>query len=142
MPGINDSKFVLVVGATAGIGKALALAIINLPSNPTVIIAGRRQDRLNDIISEHGKSGRLEGIRMDVDTDRASLKKTVEDVLAKYPKVRNARHMYNVHREVNIDGDSWTRLYSQLGFSASSNLRALRASTSIVSVAGDNAPRS
>lgn len=88
MPGINDSKCVLVVGATSGIGKSLALAILALASRPTVIIAGRRQDRLDDIISAHGNAGRLEGIQMDVDTDRAALKKIVEDVLAKHPKVR------------------------------------------------------
>ncbi|KAF7971827.1 hypothetical protein HWV62_19833 [Athelia sp. TMB] len=87
MPGIDDSKCVLVVGSTAGIGKSLALAVLALPSNPTVIISGRRQERLDDIISEHGKSGRLAGIRMDIDSDRASLKKTVSDVLAKYPKL-------------------------------------------------------
>ncbi|KZP32372.1 NAD(P)-binding protein [Athelia psychrophila] len=87
MPGINDSKCVLVVGATSGIGKSLALAILALASRPTVIIAGRRQDRLDDIISAHGNAGRLEGIQMDVDTDRAALKKIVEDVLAKHPKL-------------------------------------------------------
>lgn len=104
---ITDSKVVLVVGATSGIGKSLALAILALPSNPTVIISGRRQERLDDIISEYGKSGRLEGVKMDVDADRASLKKTVEVVLEKYPKVRGARYRRWYHgwalTEVQLD---------------------------------------
>jgi len=102
MPGINDSKCVLVVGATSGIGKSLALAILALPSNPTVIIAGRRQDRLNVIISEHGKTGRLGGIQMDVDADRAALKKIVEDVLAKYPKLDTIIFSAGIQRKLDF----------------------------------------
>ena len=46
MPGIDESKWVLVTGVTAGIGGALARAIANLPSRPRVIAAVRFGDRL------------------------------------------------------------------------------------------------
>jgi short-subunit dehydrogenase involved in D-alanine esterification of teichoic acids len=82
MPSIDDSKTVLVTGATAGIGRALALAIADLPSHPRVIGAGRRQDRLDEL----KKSG-LETIQVDLDTDKEGLKKFVDNILQKYPEV-------------------------------------------------------
>ena len=87
MANINDSQCVLVIGATAGIGRSLALSILSLPSKPTVVVSGRRQDRLDELTRDHKHDGRLEGIQMDINTDRATLKKTVEAVVTKYPKV-------------------------------------------------------
>lgn len=49
MPGIEDAKCVLIIGATSGIGRALALAIHDLPTQPTVIVAGRRMERLEEL---------------------------------------------------------------------------------------------
>ncbi|KZP08570.1 hypothetical protein FIBSPDRAFT_761197 [Athelia psychrophila] len=53
MASINSSKCVLVVGATSGIGQHLALAILALPSQPTVIIASRRRARLDKIVAQN-----------------------------------------------------------------------------------------
>lgn len=83
MATINDSKSVLVTGATAGIGRALALAIAELPSHPRVIATGRRKDRLEEL-----KKSNLETVEVDLDTDKAGLKKFVDEVLQKYPDVR------------------------------------------------------
>lgn len=80
---IDDSKHVLVTGATAGIGRALALAIADLPSHPRVIAAGRRKDRLDEL-----KKSNLETIEVDLDTDKAGLEKFVDETLQKYPEVR------------------------------------------------------
>lgn len=90
MPGINDSKIVLVIGATAGIGRALALAIHDLPTKPTVIVTGRRQERLDELIAKGKESGegRLHGIQFDVNGSRDQLQSFVSDVVAKYPQVR------------------------------------------------------
>jgi short-subunit dehydrogenase involved in D-alanine esterification of teichoic acids len=82
MPGIDLSKSVFITGATAGIGRALAYKIKALPSKPQVIVAGRRQDRLDEL----AKDG-FETYKMDVGSDRATLKKDVETLLARYPDV-------------------------------------------------------
>lgn len=86
MPSINDSKVVLVIGATAGIGKSLALAIHDLPTKPTVVIAGRREERLAQIIAERNES-RLHGLKVDVTASTDTLKAFVEDATKKFPEV-------------------------------------------------------
>ncbi|KAJ7093960.1 NAD-P-binding protein [Mycena belliarum] len=77
---IDNAKCVLVIGATSGIGRALALAIAELPSRPTVIAAGRRQDRLDEL-----KAKKLETVQIDVAADLTTLKKTVDSLVAQYP---------------------------------------------------------
>ncbi|EPQ60886.1 NAD P-binding protein [Gloeophyllum trabeum ATCC 11539] len=81
-PGIADSKCVLVIGATAGIGRALAASIHSLPSKPTVVVSGRRQQRLDELC----KTG-LETIQFDANTDAKSLKAFVDDLLERYPQL-------------------------------------------------------
>lgn len=65
------------------VGRALALALKTLPSNPTVIAAGRRKDRLEQLSKQH----KLETIQVDVNTDPTGLKKFVDETLSKYPEV-------------------------------------------------------
>lgn len=84
MPGIKDAKTILIIGATAGIGRSLAHAIHDLPTEPTVIIAGRRQNRIDEVTQ---KSGRFGGITVDLLAGREALKKFTEDVIAKWPEV-------------------------------------------------------
>lgn len=45
-------KHVLLIGATAGIGRAMADQFLNEGVKVTAV--GRRQDRLDDLISHHG----------------------------------------------------------------------------------------
>lgn len=82
MPGIDESKCILVTGATAGIGRALALSLAKLPSKPQVIAAGRRQDRLEEL-----KKAGLETIVLDLDVEASSLTKSMDLILEKYPGV-------------------------------------------------------
>ena len=82
MPTIDESKCILVIGATSGIGRALALRLATLPSKPRVIAAGRRKERLQEL----AKAG-LETIDIDVDTDNATLKKFAERIIQQYPDV-------------------------------------------------------
>lgn len=84
MTGIKDAKCVLVVGATAGIGRSLALAIHDLDSKPTVIVAGRRQERLDELAA---KSDRIKTARVDITVPYDQLKQFVDDLVAKYPDV-------------------------------------------------------
>ena len=84
MTGIKDAKCVLVIGATSGIGRALALAIHDLDSKPIVIVAGRRQERLNELAA---KSDRIKADRVDINTNHDKLKEFVDVVVTKYPDV-------------------------------------------------------
>lgn len=88
---IQDAKCVLVVGATAGIGRALALAIHGLPSEPVVIVAGRRQDRLDELTN---RSERIKGVRVDLTSGRETLRAFVEDTVSKYPDVSRMYSAY------------------------------------------------
>lgn len=81
-PSINNSRCILITGATSGIGRALALALATLPSKPKVIGLGRRKDRL-DGLREAG----LEAEEFDVNADRATTKNFVAEILVKYPEV-------------------------------------------------------
>ncbi|KAF5356112.1 hypothetical protein D9756_003934 [Leucocoprinus leucothites] len=97
MPGIDLSKCVLITGATAGIGRALAHKIKELPSKPQVIVAGRRQERLDELADEG-----FETYRMDVGSDRATLKKDVEILLARYPDLDTVILNAGIQREFDF----------------------------------------
>ena len=45
-------KKILVIGATSGIGKALAARFVKEGSK--VVVSGRRQERLDEFVREHG----------------------------------------------------------------------------------------
>ncbi|KAJ6562487.1 hypothetical protein B0H19DRAFT_944468 [Mycena capillaripes] len=77
---IDHAKCVLVIGATSCIGRALALAISQLPSRPTVIAAGRREDELAELEDKN-----LETLRIDVTADLQTLKTTLASLVIKYP---------------------------------------------------------
>jgi len=83
MPSIDDSKCILITGATSGIGRALALDIAKLPTHPKVIATGRRKDRLEEL-----SAAGLHAEYLDLSLDLNSLRKSVDDLLARYPDVR------------------------------------------------------
>ena len=66
-------KHVLVIGATSGIGAAIADRFVD--SGAKVIAVGRRQDRLDAFVQKHG-SEKASFVRFDV-TDRAGLENFV-----------------------------------------------------------------
>lgn len=62
-------KTVLVLGATSGIGLALAEKMIENGSH--VIAVGRRQEKLNEFVEKHGKD-KSSSIKFDI-TDLAGI---------------------------------------------------------------------
>ncbi|OJA09098.1 hypothetical protein AZE42_02570 [Rhizopogon vesiculosus] len=85
MPSITDSKCILVIGSTSGIGRALALAIMDLPSKPTVIVCGRRKEKLDELVASHGPTGRLKSVTLDVLAERDALKASIQRIVNTYP---------------------------------------------------------
>ena len=72
-------KHVLIVGATSGIGAAMANCLVQEGSK--VIAVGRRQDRLDAFVREHGK-GKASAVRFDI-SDRQNMDQFVsKSVLA------------------------------------------------------------
>ena len=88
MATIDESKYILITGATSGIGRALALDIANLPSQPVVIGTGRRKERLEEI----GKAG-IHPVELSITSDFEALKKEVDEIVKKYPDVG----VWNIH---------------------------------------------
>lgn len=110
MPGINDSKCVLVIGATSGIGRALALAICALPTKPTVIVAGRRKERLDELVvkGQGCCDGRIKALQVDISASRDTLKDFVESTLQGYPDVRHTAALseyclFNMRNIIQLD---------------------------------------
>ncbi|UOZ03095.1 SDR family oxidoreductase [Amycolatopsis sp. WQ 127309] len=81
-----------IPGATSGIGLALALALRERGN--TVIVGGRRTDRLEKIAAEHPGIGT---VRIDT-TDAASIQAAAKDVLARYPELNVLVTMAGVMR--------------------------------------------
>ncbi|KAI1793897.1 NAD(P)-binding protein [Ganoderma leucocontextum] len=106
MPGIKDAKCVLVIGATAGLGRSLAFAIHDLETKPTVIVAGRRQERLDELAA---KGERIKTTRVDINTHHDDLKLFVQDILSKYPELdaimlsSGIQHIFDFRKPETID---------------------------------------
>ncbi|WP_328649332.1 SDR family NAD(P)-dependent oxidoreductase [Amycolatopsis sp. NBC_00348] len=81
-----------IPGATSGIGLALALALRERGN--TVIVGGRRTDRLEKIAAEYPGIGT---VRIDT-TDAASIQAAAKDVLARYPELNVLVTMAGVMR--------------------------------------------
>ncbi|KAA1468641.1 NAD(P)-binding protein [Dentipellis sp. KUC8613] len=88
-PTIADAKCVLVIGATAGIGRELALKIHALPSHPTVIVAGRRQERLAELasLSEKDGRGKLITAQLDINAERDVLVQSIRSLIEEHPEL-------------------------------------------------------
>jgi NADP-dependent 3-hydroxy acid dehydrogenase YdfG len=64
MSEFNYSK-ILLIGATSGIGHALAEKILLSRPSAKLIVVGRRQERLDEFVQKWGEE-RVEGVAFDV----------------------------------------------------------------------------
>ncbi|KAK4239142.1 hypothetical protein C8A03DRAFT_32823 [Achaetomium macrosporum] len=74
-------KRVLLVGATSGIGAAMADKLV--VEGAKVIAVGRRQERLDAFVQKHGPE-KASAVRYDIN-DTAGLDAFVESIVSKYP---------------------------------------------------------
>jgi len=74
-------KKVLVVGATSGIGEALAEKFLSEGSK--VIVSGRRQENIDAFVKKHG-SDKASGTKFDV-TNLSGIKQWAESVHTEHP---------------------------------------------------------
>lgn len=72
---------VLVIGATSGIGWALAEKIVE--ARKKVVVVGRRQDKLDEFVQKHG-SDKVDSIVFDI-TKLDAIPGFVKDVTRKHP---------------------------------------------------------
>ncbi|PWY68126.1 hypothetical protein BO94DRAFT_431101, partial [Aspergillus sclerotioniger CBS 115572] len=56
-------KHILIIGATAGIGRALASRLIQ--SGAKVTVVGRRKYRLDDFVTDHG-TDKANAVQFDI----------------------------------------------------------------------------
>lgn len=78
----NYSK-VLLIGATSGIGEALAEKLVE--NGVFVIITGRRQDKLDQFVSRHGKD-KVEAVQWDI-TQLEKIPTHVQKIMKSHPDV-------------------------------------------------------
>lgn len=82
---------VLLVGATSGIGEALAERLIE--NGKFVIVTGRRQEKLDEFVSKHGKD-KADGVQWDI-TDLEKIPQQVESLMKAHPDIdRLVHHHY------------------------------------------------
>ncbi|KAI0321685.1 hypothetical protein OF83DRAFT_1161670 [Amylostereum chailletii] len=126
MPSLVNCRCILVVGATAGIGRALTRSLYALPSKPTVIGAGRRKERLDELVDWGKKQGdtRLKALQLDISADRQALISSVDQYLEKYPDTdavifsSGIQHSVDFSNNEAIDLDDvaaeWTTNYTSI----------------------------
>ncbi|KAL4069237.1 NAD(P)-binding protein [Scleroderma citrinum] len=73
MPNINHCRCILVIGGTSGLGRKLALSILNL--GPW----------LDELAASYGPSGRLKTMRLDITSDPSTLRSAVSSIVRAYP---------------------------------------------------------
>jgi len=72
---------VLVIGATSGIGEALAAKLVE--NGTKVIVTGRRQEKLDEFVQKHGKD-RAEAIQFDI-TQLDKIPEFAKNVMESHP---------------------------------------------------------
>lgn len=80
-------KKALIIGATSGIGWALAAKFVE--NGISVIVVGRRKDKLNDFVEQYGNADQqttVDSAILDI-TDLSSIPKFASEILAKHADI-------------------------------------------------------
>ncbi|KAH8917666.1 NAD(P)-binding protein [Atractiella rhizophila] len=99
---------VLIVGASSGIGWALASSLHGLPNKPHILVAARRMDRLESLRKELGHE-RVSSIQLDLQWDDVKLKEWVENVLREHRDLdgiilnSGIQHKWDFSKPLGID---------------------------------------
>ncbi|KAN0113069.1 NAD(P)-binding protein [Hyaloscypha variabilis] len=91
-------KTVLVLGATSGIGLAIAETLVENGSH--VIAVGRRKENLESFVSKHGKD-KASSIKFDI-TDLSSIPSFAESVTKDYPTLDSIIINSGIQRSLNF----------------------------------------
>ncbi len=91
----TTNSTVFISGATSGLGLALAQRL--QAAGSTVVIGGRRQDRLDALAAEHG----FGTVAIDV-ADADSIAAAATDVIARYPELDTVVTMSGIMRNEDL----------------------------------------
>lgn len=97
MPSLQYKK-VLVLGATSGIGWALAAKFVE--NGTSVIVSGRRQEKLDQFVKEHGSKGHVDSAAFDI-TDLKAIPGFAADIFKKHPDIDCVWMNSGLQRAVN-----------------------------------------
>jgi NAD(P)-dependent dehydrogenase (short-subunit alcohol dehydrogenase family) len=79
-------KTALVTGASSGIGSRFSVFLAAQGAN--VVVAARRQEKLEDLVQEIEKAGgKAKAVELDVSGDQAAIKKSVDEAWAAFGKL-------------------------------------------------------
>jgi NADP-dependent 3-hydroxy acid dehydrogenase YdfG len=119
MSGILSGKTALVTGASSGIGRAAAVALVE--AGARVALVARRADRLQELATQIETAGGTAFARVADVTDEAQATGAVEDAVGHFGGLDilvNAAGMTQVGKVENANLDDWQYVF-QLNFWAS-----------------------
>ncbi len=102
----TTNSTVFISGATSGLGLALAQRL--QAAGSTVVIGGRRQDRLDALAAEHG----FGTVAIDV-ADADSIAAAATDVIARYPELDTVVTMSGIMRNEDLRDRATSRTRSR-----------------------------
>ncbi|KAL1590268.1 hypothetical protein WHR41_01389 [Cladosporium halotolerans] len=97
MPSLQYKK-VLVLGATSGIGWALAAKLVE--TGTSVIVSGRRKENLDKFVSQYGSKGNVDSAVFDI-TDHKAIPGFAADMFSRHPELDCVWMNSGLQRAVN-----------------------------------------
>lgn len=89
---------VLVIGATSGIGHALAAKFVE--TGTSVIVSGRRKEKLDQFVNDYGNKGNVDSAVFDI-TDLQGIPSFVEKMFQKHPDLDCIFLNSGIQRQLN-----------------------------------------